>query len=131
MMYLNEDIGTDIDWTLNNGDVSLVSDETNLITSICRRINTNIEETFYDEYGCDLEQYLGWKKNDVTLSFIQNTINDTITQDPRVAEFETELSYIVEGIKLKINLYYKEDETLEFSLIIDNADLIYQDEEGE
>ena len=127
-MYTNDDIGTDIDWTLNNGDITLISNENNLISSIGRRINTNIDETFYENYGCNLEQYLGWKKNDVTLNFIQNTINDTLTQDPRIKEFTTDLSYIKEGIKLKINLTYNEDETLEFSLTIDNSELIYQDD---
>lgn len=127
-MYTNDDIGTDIDWTLNNGDITLTSNENNLISSIGRRINTNIDETFYENYGCNLEQYLGWKKNDITLSFIQNTINDTLTQDPRIKEFTTDLSYIKEGIKLKINLTYNEDETLDFSLTIDNNDLIYQDD---
>lgn len=130
-MYSNDDIGTDINWELNNNDIAVIQDENNIVASICRRINTNLDETFYDNYGCNLEQYLGWKKNNITLNFIRNTINEALTQEPRIKEFDTELSYVDDGIKIKINLTYSEDETLELSLVVDNKDLIYQDDRSE
>ena len=62
-------IGTDInnEWVFEDGDLSLIDGEKNLIQSISNRLNTVYDESlYYSNYGGYLQQFIGWKKTEET-----------------------------------------------------------------
>ena len=85
----------DIEWILNNGDVNIVEDKDDIIQAIINRLNTDTDELdyLYDNYGCNLRQFLGLPANDTTLELVKNSITDALKYDPRIELVDLTLSY--------------------------------------
>ncbi len=82
------ELGTDFNssWEFNDeGDLNLVTNDSNLVQAISNRLNTRNGELdlFYSEYGSFLCNFLGWKKNDTTLEFMRIELDKALSQDPR------------------------------------------------
>lgn len=134
MVELSE-LGTDIDssWTFNNdGDLILTSEENNLVQSIQNRLSCPHDSLnlFYYEYGSKLWNFMGWKRTPETLQFIRNEIVETLKQEPRIIDYELNLSFTDTGLKVDLVLRYDEDSDLDLSLIINADDGVVIDDAG-
>lgn len=85
----------DLKWEYTNGDIVIVEDKDNMIQSVINRLNTNTDELdyLYENYGCDLKQYLGLPTTATTLELVKNAITDVLNQDSRLDILDLELSY--------------------------------------
>ena len=85
----------DIKWDYINGDVAIAEDTDNIIQAILNRLNTDTDELdyLYDNYGCDLRQFLGLPADDTTLEMVKNVISDTLKYDERLTLMDMTLSY--------------------------------------
>ena len=116
-------IGADIasSWTFNeHGDLDLASDEENITQAITNRLSTwlNDFDLYYLEYGSVFTSYLGWRKNEETLRFMQLELENTLKQDPRLQDFDIELEFNEQGgvnVYLTINF---EDTDMSLSLVV-------------
>ena len=113
------ELGTDLNsnWEFKDGDLQLVENKTNIKQSILNRLNCDYDslDLFYYEYGSVLSNFLGWKHNDETLEFIRLEIEDTLNQEPRLTDFDVEVSYDKIG-KVLIDLYIVFNDETDFSL---------------
>ena len=83
-------IGTDInnEWVFEDGDLTLIDGEENLIQSISNRLNTVYDESlYYSNYGGYLQQFISWKKTEETRQFIQNEICNILNQETRITDY--------------------------------------------
>ena len=122
-----EEFGTDISWELSNNDVATVSDEKNLLQAIANRLNTNFDELdwVYENYGCNFQDFLGYKKNDTTFEFVKNSITESLEHEPRVTLLNLELSYQNDDqLNIVLELAYEEDEVIEASLVLGNEGVL-------
>ena len=106
-------IGTDInkEWVFEDGDLTLITDEKNLIQSISNRLNTVYDESlYYSNYGGYLQQFIGWKKTEKTRQFIQNEICNILNQETRITDYSIYTEYITDGILIKLNLKINDEE---------------------
>jgi hypothetical protein len=104
------ELGVDLNSTLtfSNGDINLTTYEDNLIQGVMNRLNTDLDELdlFYDEYGSILTRFLGWKTNDETLGFIEEEIENTLENEPRLESSDATCTYNGEGqVMIQLNLY--------------------------
>ena len=107
------DIGTDInnEWVFEDGDLTLINGEKNLIQSISNRLNTVYDESlYYSNYGGYLQQFIGWKKTEKTRQFIQNEICNILNQETRITDYSIYTEYITDGILIKLNLKINDEE---------------------
>ena len=106
-------IGTDInnEWVFEDGDLTLINGEKNLIQSISNRLNTVYDESlYYSNYGGYLQQFIGWKKIEETRQFIQNEICNILNQETRITDYSIYTEYITDGILIKLNLKINDEE---------------------
>lgn len=106
-------IGTDInnEWVFEDGDLSLIDGEKNLIQSISNRLNTTYDESlYYSNYGGYLQQFISWKKTEETRQFIQNEICNILNQETRITDYSIYTEYITDGILIKLNLKIDDEE---------------------
>ena len=106
-------IGTDInnEWVFEDGDLSLIDGEENLIQSISNRLNTVYDDSlYYSNYGGYLQQFIGWKKTEETRQFIQNEICNILNQETRITDYSIYTEYITDGILIKLNLKIDDEE---------------------
>ena len=126
------ELGTDIkmDWTFNeNGDLNLVSNEENLVQSICNRL-TSPEGSFdlyYGNYGSVLEQFLGWRRRQETLEFMKIEVGNCLDQDPRILDYNVDLSFEGKSVRIDLKLNYGEDSDLSLSLVLNNEGVVVSD----
>lgn len=121
------DLGTDINssWTIENGDLQIVQDENNLIQSIQNRLSCpeGSLDYFYTAYGSKLWSYMGWRKNEETLAFMKNELNETFRQDPRIESYALELEFIEDGnLRMDLDIVYGEEQ-LEVNLVLDKDNM--------
>lgn len=113
------ELGTDLNcnWEFKDGDLQLVDNRANIKQSILNRLNCDYDslDLFYYEYGSVLSNFLGWKHDDETLEFIRLEIEDTLNQEPRLTDFDVEVSYDKIG-KVLIDLYIVFNDESDFSL---------------
>ena len=113
-------IGTDInnEWVFEDGDLTLITGEKNLIQSISNRLNTVYDESlYYSNYGGYLQQFIGWKKTEETRQFIQNEICNILNQETRITDYSIYTEYVTDGILIKLNLKINDEEiNIEFIL---------------
>lgn len=113
------ELGTDLNskWEFKDGDLILVENKDNLVQSILNRLNSEYDglDLFYYDYGSVLSSFLGWKHNDETLEFIRLEIEDSLEQEPRLSDFNVEVSYNQNG-KVLIDLYIVFDDESDFTL---------------
>ena len=121
MAEIIEGIGTDFNrnYQFVDGDLKLITDKENLTQSILNRLACPLDSLnlFYADYGSVLSKYFGWKKNETTLKFMEIDLKSCLDQDPRINDYEVQLSYIEKGIKIDLNLDLS-DENFELSLIL-------------
>lgn len=113
------ELGTDFksEWAFKDGDLVLVENKDNLIQSILNRLNCDYDslDLFYYDYGSVLSKFLGWKKSDETLEFIRLEVESVLEQEPRLSDFNVNVSYNKVG-KVLIDVYILFDEDSDFSL---------------
>ena len=73
---------------------------------------------------------MGWKRTPETLQFIRNEIVETLKQEPRIIDYELNLSFTDTGLKVDLVLRYDEDSDLDLSLIINAEDGVVIDDAG-
>ena len=118
------DYGTDIhnSWTFNDkGDLNLSENEDNIKQAVINRLTTNLDELplYYAEYGSLLRSYIGERKSDETLQFISVEVETRLILDPRINDIDVETSLTNKGVKLKLTVYYDENEELEMNIVLD------------
>lgn len=121
-----DDIGADIKstWEFNDkGDLMLVNDEENMVQSITNRLTCWLHsmDLYYNEYGSVLPSFLGWKKEEETLSFMKIEIENTLKQDPRMPEYDLNLRFDEDytgKVLMDLTLHYNDNSNLELSLVI-------------
>ena len=119
-----DDIGTDIKstWEFNDkGDLVLVGDEENMVQSITNRLTCwlNGLELYYNSYGSVLPSFLGWKRNEETLSFMRIELENTLNQDTRIKEYDLNLDLEEDGgVRIDLTLHYNDTTNLDLSLVI-------------
>ena len=95
----------DLKWEYVKGDACVVSDRENMIQAVVNRLNTEDELDFlYDNYGCDLKQFLGLPATEVTLEMVKNVIVNALSYDKRLEILNIDLSF-VENAKLNILIH--------------------------
>ena len=113
------ELGTDLksEWAFKDGDLVLVENKDNLVQSILNRLNCDYDslDLFYYDYGSVLSKFLGWKKSDETLEFIRLEVESVLEQEPRLSDFNVNVSYNKVG-KVLIDVYILFDEDSDFSL---------------
>jgi len=128
------ELGTDLNcnWEFKDGDLQLVDNRANIKQSILNRLNCDYDslDLFYYEYGSVLSNFLGWKHDDETLEFIRLEIEDTLNQEPRLTDFDVEVSYDKIG-KVLIDLYivFNDDSDFSLSLVLEKGGEIVADGE--
>lgn len=128
------ELGTDLNsnWEFKDGDLQLVENKDNLIQAIQNRLNCSYDslDLFYYEYGSVISSFLGWRKDDKTLEFIRLEIESTLEQEPRLNDFNVEVSY-GKGGKVLIDLYVVFDDESDFtlSLVLEKGGEIVADRE--
>ena len=130
------EIGTDIssEWDFIDGDLKLVKQNENICQTIQNRLNTIYDSLslYYGEYGSFLMKFLGWKKNDETLKFMEMEILNTLNQDPRLQNIDVNLYYGKDGIvNGKISINFDEDTDLSLSLVLNNFGVEVSDDNGD
>lgn len=115
-------IGTDIssDWSFEQGDLLLISDEKNLVQSIINRLGCwlNSLDLYYLEYGSIFLSFLGWKREQETLDFMKLEIQNTLRQDPRIDDYDLKIEFNSDGgvdVFLDLNV---NDDTVMVNLVI-------------
>lgn len=105
-----------IDLTFNmiNGDCELIADEENMVQACVRRLDTILDTTLYEEYGSNLRDLCGLRKTEVNLQFLNQIINDCLTQDERITECAVNCEYKIDSILAAISIKDYEDNILEF-----------------
>ena len=131
------ELGVDInnDWSFKDGDLEIVEYNDNIIQSIMKRLNTLYasRDLFYTEYGSYLLKYVGWRRNDDTLRFMEMEIINTLGQDSRLQNTSVTLSYGPKGtINGKIIITIDDDTDLSLSMVLSNTGVtITEDTEEE
>ena len=114
--------GVDIcrDWTFQDGDIKSISNTDNLNQAILNRLNTIQDEldSFYDDYGSFLQSFLGWKKNEETLTFIKTELDNVIAKDPRITLFESKVTFDEKG-SVKIELVISDYGDFSLNYVLD------------
>ena len=113
----------DIKWSYENQDLVVVEDTDNMIQAILNRLNTNTDELdyLYDNYGCDLRQFLGLPTNETTLGLVKNVITDTLNQDERIELMDLDLSYKdTNTLNILLSCTFN-DNTLELDLVLNET----------
>ena len=121
------------DFSFNNGDLVLIEDRENIVQSITNRLNTvdGFYDLYYNEYGGLLANYLGWRANNKTLSFMKIEITNILNQDPRFTKFEVDVKYNNNGnVAINIFLSYNDYSDLTLSLVINDEGIVENDTDG-
>ena len=111
----------DLTFNMSNGDCEVITDDENMIMSCIRRLDTRMNTTLYDEYGSKLSNLLGLRKTDVNLEFLNQTVNECLSQDERVSDCSVNTQYTVDGFKSDIKIVYM-DNILEFTYDVNGVD---------
>ena len=66
---------------------------------------------------------MGWRKNEETLAFMKNELNETFRQDPRIESYALELEFIEDGnLRMDLDIVYGEEQ-LEVNLVLDKDNM--------
>lgn len=129
------EFGTDIhrSWTFADGDLLLASGEYNVAQAIQNRIRTDYDELelYYNEYGSLFRTYLGEKRTNENLEFINIEIRNRLESEPRIYDVEVESEYTGDGgIKVTITGTYGVENEFEVNLVMDNIGEVIIDGSG-
>ena len=95
------------EFTFKDGDLNLSEYEDNIGQAIANRLNTIQDslDLFYTDYGSLFLQFLGWRRTQSTLDFMKVELDNTLSKDPRINNFTTNLEYSDDGsVKITIQL---------------------------
>ena len=138
-MLTNEiyEFGTDIksNWEFTeHGDLQIVQNDENIKQAILNRLNTKLDGLglYYEEYGSLLQNLLGYPINEETLEFIRIEIETSLNKDPRLNNYEVNVTEKDGEININIFIWYNGEE-LEYNLVItgDEIEDLNQTEEDE
>ena len=119
-----DELGIDVNssWNFKNGDIQLVKYEDNIEQSIINRLNCRLGalDIFYEYYGSNLDDFLGWLRNDITFEYIRIEVEDVLKQDPRINSFNCNVS---EGNKINLcnidlELFFSDEQSFSMNLVI-------------
>ena len=116
--------GTDIDdaWDFSNGDINLISGTLNLGQAIKNRLmcDSNFYKTFYNTYGGQLFDEMGYLNNGNAHEYIRIEIETILKQDPRIKELECTVKKIsTDAVECKLKIKtINNDEIVEMNLLI-------------
>ena len=118
------ELGVDFDSSLSfsDGDIQLKKYDENLVQSIKNRLNTGLDELelFYEEYGSVMLNFIGWKRNDETLSYIKSELESILKSEERLDSWEYEVKYAPNGkIRIDMTLYPNPNYSINSTLIVD------------
>lgn len=120
MTEVIHEYGVDINskWSFKNGDVELIRYDDNLIQSIVNRLNCLIGslDIFYEYYGSNIYEYLGWIRDTTTLEYIKIEIEDALKQDPRLVDFNVSVLSSSTRNLCDVDLEIKYSNTQSFSM---------------
>ena len=119
------DYGTDIngEWDFNNdGDIQIISNTGNLDQAITNRLTCGLDslDLFYQDYGCNLSQFLGWRKTEQTLSFIKLELQNRLNNEPRILGYSLNVEYTETGVRVDMELTLNDDYTHTLNLEFNN-----------
>ena len=123
------DLGTDIktEWVFADGDLVLIREEDNLLQAVANRLSCyqpNLE-VFYQLYGGFLVNYLGRKRKPELLEFMKIEVDTIVSQDPRINDFETELSFNDNmGVDIHLTVFQDEDEDISLNLVLNGEGVV-------
>lgn len=116
--------GTDIksSFSFQNGDIELISGESNLAQSIINILNTDLG--FYDwaypNYGSNIFEVLGMTNNNNSLEYLKIEIEYAVKKNPRIKDVTANCSKQdakTVGVELKV-LTIGNDEVVTLNLVI-------------
>ena len=90
-------LGTDIrsDWSFTDGDINLISGNSNLSQAIVNRLNADLTTfIFYDRYGGDLFEHMGDKNTPNIHEYIKIELESICKQDPRIQQIEATVTKV-------------------------------------
>lgn len=119
------DFGTDInaDWGLtSDGDLQIISNTGNLNQAITNRLTCGLDnlDLFYDGYGCNLSQFLGWRKTEQTLQFIKLELMKRLGSEERILGYSLNVEYTETGVRVDMELTLNDDYTHTLNLEFNN-----------
>ena len=119
------DYGTDIngEWDLtDDGDIQIISNTGNLDQAITNRLTCGLDslDLFYQDYGCNLSQFLGWRKTEQTLSFIKLELQNRLNNEPRILGYSLNVEYTETGVRVDMELTLNDDYTHNIQLEFNN-----------
>ena len=118
------DLGRDFDrnWIFENGDLKIVEDTGNIVQSIYNRLMTYLDsmDLFYDEYGSKIQDFLGWGRNNETLSFINLELGNALSQDPRCQNNEVRSYFKDNTLKSEIIIHLPSGGYLAFNMVLND-----------
>lgn len=105
-----------------DGDLQLAEYEDNIVQAVANRLNTVTDslDLFYEDYGSLFLQFLGWKRNETTLRFMKLELDRTLSEDPRISSFTTELEYDRQG-RVKVQIVLDDFEETTVNLVLDGT----------
>ena len=117
---LGIDIGSS--WNFKNGDVVLVRYEDNIEQSIINRLNCKLDalDIFYDYYCSNLDEFLGWIRNEITFEYIRIEVEDVLKQDPRITSFNCKVSkgLDVNLCNVDLEIFFNDEQSFTMNLVI-------------
>lgn len=119
------DYGTDInsEWDLtDDGDIQIISNTGNLDQAITNRLTCGLDslDLFYQDYGCNLAQFLGWRKTERTLEFIKLELQNRLNNEPRILGYSLNVEYTETGVRVDMELTLNDDYTHNIQLEFNN-----------
>lgn len=122
------DLGTDInkEWTLTeSGDLKIISGTDNVAQAIANRLSCTVNSLnlYYTQYGSMLFSFLGWRRNQRTLDFMEIEIGNRLSQEPRVRDYDISLGYSDDhgGVDIDLHLIVGDGESLDLNLVLDET----------
>lgn len=116
--------GTDIksSFSFQNGDIELISGESNLAQSIINILNTDLGfyNWCYTNYGSNIFEVFGLKNNSNSLEYLKIEIEYVVKKNPRIRDVNADCSkedYKTVGVELKV-LTIGTDEIVTLNLVI-------------
>lgn len=124
-MDVISELGTDLNssWNFSNGDLKIVTNDENLVQATRNRLNTRLNSVdyFYTDYGSILHRFIGWRKNETTLKFMEIALTNCLSQDPRYSNFDVNLELAPEGrVKINIHVVFDEDTELDIDYMLNS-----------
>ena len=113
-----------------DGDLKLAEYEDNIVQAVANRLNTVKDslDLFYEDYGSVFLQFLGWRREEITLRFMKVELDKTLSEDPRISSFSSELEYDHNG-NVNVSIRLDDFENTFLNLVLDGTGVSIIEEE--